>query len=374
MTSKSGGEPTLSSSRRLFPGFFVIFAIAGSLALGGVGGYLFNLIQMPLAWMIGAMLFCTVAALAGVPVRGSNKLRLIMVPVLGIMLGSAFTPETLQDIALWVPSLLVLIFFVIAVIGCVGLFLYKVMEFGPITAYFSASPGGLATMAIIGAEMGGDERRISLTHSIRIMLTVLIIPFYFRFFEGYVPGVAGTFGTIEQMSLRDGLILGACWLGFPLAKFLRIPSAQILGPMILSATVHMMGLTIAKPPGEIVNLAQLVIGTGIGARFVGVSLVRLSRVMIAAAVSTVFMILLAAAAANGLSAYTGLPFQALWLAFSPGGLAEMTLISLAMHIDTALVSTHHVVRVTVMVMLAPIIFNYLKRRWNIIENRDDHPF
>lgn len=374
MTSKPNGGSTPSTRRRHIPGFSVIAAIAASLALGAVGGYVFNLLRMPLAWMIGAMLIVTVAALSGVQVRGSNRLRLVMVPVLGIMLGSAFTPETLKDIALWIPSLMALIVFVAVVIGCVGFFLYKVMGFGPITAYFSASPGGLATMAIIGAEMGGDERRISLTHSIRIMLTVLIVPFWFRFFEGYVPAAAGAFGTIGQISLSDGLILGACWLGYPLARILRIPSAQILGPMLLSAAVHMMGLTVAKPPGEIVNLAQLVIGTGIGARFVGVSLRRLSRVMLAAAASTIFMILLAAAAANGLAALTGLPFQALWLAFSPGGLAEMTLISLAMNIDTALVSTHHVVRVTVMVMLAPILFNYLKRRWNITEDRNKNPF
>ena len=315
----------------------------------------------------------TVAALSGVRVRGSNRLRMIMVPVLGVMLGSAFTPEMLMNIGLWIPSLLVLTVFITMVIACVGMFLYKVMGFGPVTAYFSASPGGLATMAIIGSEMGGDERLISLTHSIRIMLTVLIIPFWFRFFEGYVADISGAFGTIEQMSLPDGLILGACWLGFPLAKFLKIPSAQIFGPMVLSATVHMAGLTIAKPPGEVVNMVQVVIGTGIGARFVGVSLVRLSRVMLAAAISTIFMIVFAAAAANGLSALTGLPFQALWLAFAPGGLAEMTLISLAMDIDTALVSTHHVVRVVVMVMWAPLIFNYLKRRWNIMEDCGNNP-
>ena len=59
---------------------------------------------------------------------------------------------------------------------------------------------------------------------------------------------------------------------------------------------------------------------------------------------------------------TGLPFPALWLAFAPGGLAEMTLISLAMGIDTAFVSTHHLLRVVFMVTAAPLVFALIRKR------------
>ncbi len=333
---------------------------------------MFHWLTMPLAWMIGAMVFTTVAALMGAPVRGSRRLRSFMVPVLGIMLGSAFTPETLGQVDLWVPSILVMLIFVAVVIGCVGAFLYKIMDFGPVSAYFSATPGGLATMAIIGTDWGGDERRIGLVHSVRILLTVLIIPLYFRIFEGYIPGGLESLGSLTNLQIRDGLILIACALGFPLFKFLNFPSAQILGPMVLSAIVHLMGITEAKPPVELVNLAQLVIGTGIGARFAGVSIFRLFKVMMAAAASTIFMVALAAACASGLSHLTGLPFHAIWLAFAPGGVAEMTLISLSMGIDVAFVSTHHVIRVTFMVIAAPYVFLILQKYWSISEDQTKH--
>ncbi len=346
--------------------------IAVSLAIGAIGGIIFQWLEMPLAWMIGAMIFTTVAALSGAPVRGSNRLRSIMVPVLGIMLGSGFSPETLARVHLWVPSITAMLAFVIIVIGCIATYLYRVAGYGPVTAFFSAAPGGLATMAVIGTELGGDERRIGLTHSIRILITVLIIPFYFKIFEGYVPGGFASLGSITDLSLRDGLILGACALGFPLFKVLRLPSAQILGPMTLSACVHIFGLTTAKPPVELINLAQLVIGTGIGARFAGVSVKRLFHVMLAAAGGTFFMVGLAALAAFGLSTVTPLPFDAIWLAFAPGGLAEMTLISLAMGIDVAFVSTHHLIRVTFMVVAAPIVFQLLRRYWNITEDPSRH--
>ena len=104
--------------------------IGMSLTIGTLGGLVFHWLTMPLAWMIGAMVFTTVAALMGAPVRGSRRLRSFMVPVLGIMLGSAFTPETLGQVDLWVPSILVMLIFVAVVIGCVGAFLYKIMDFG----------------------------------------------------------------------------------------------------------------------------------------------------------------------------------------------------------------------------------------------------
>ena len=306
--------------------------------------------------------------------RGSRRIRTIFIPVLGIMLGSSFTPETLGQVSSWVPSVVTMLLFVVIVVAAVGVFLHKAMGFGPVSAYFSATPGGLATMVVIGGEMGGDERRIGLTHSIRIMLTVLIIPFYFRIFEGYVPGVLEPLGSFVNLSLQDAAILASCMLGYPLFKVLRLPSAQILGPMILSAIIHMTGLTTAKPPVEIVNVAQLVIGTGIGARFVGVSVMRLYPVMVAATGGTIFMVGFAAVAALALEALTGLPFAATWLAFAPGGVAEMTLISLALGVDVAFGSTHHLVRVVFMVIAAPVIFHVIDNKWSLREDPDDHKF
>jgi len=44
------------------------------------------------------------------------------------------------------------------------------------------------------------------------------------------------------------------------------------------------------------------------------------------------------------------------LAYSPGGLAEMSLVALAMNADIAYVASHHLVRISVVMALAPILF------------------
>ena len=76
--------------------------------------------------------------------------------------------------------------------------------------------------------------------------------------------------------------------------------------------------------------------------------------LILLAVSAIFAFLLAPA--------VGVPLPGVLLAFSPGGLAEMSLIALALGIDVAYVSTHHVVRIFIVVTLAPLLFRVLHRK------------
>ena len=47
------------------------------------------------------------------------------------------------------------------------------------------------------------------------------------------------------------------------------------------------------------------------------------------------------------------------MAYAPGGLAEMSLIALVLSIETAFVATHHMLRIMLIVVLAPIAFKRL---------------
>jgi len=57
-----------------------------------------------------------------------------------------------------------------------------------------------------------------------------------------------------------------------------------------------------------------------------------------------------------LAPLSGIPFAPIVLAFAPGGLAEMSLIALALGIETAFVATHHVARIAMIVIAAPLVF------------------
>ena len=84
------------------------------LAIGSVGGIAAHFLNLPLAWMIGAMVATTAAAVIGVKLAFSRPLRTGMITVLGVMLGSAFVPELLDQMARWSFSLAALAIYTVA--------------------------------------------------------------------------------------------------------------------------------------------------------------------------------------------------------------------------------------------------------------------
>jgi hypothetical protein len=329
-----------------------------ALAIGTAGGALFFALNMPLAWMMGAMVLTTLAALFGVSLHVPGRLRAVMVAILGVLLGSTFTPEALDRVLEWPITLASLVLYLVVVTGMLYFYFRRVMGFDPATAYFSATPGGLNEMVIVGRAMGGDDRAIALVHGARILLVVLTLPFWFRYAYGVgsAGGGAGT-GTLAGLGWLDGSVLVACAIVGPIiGKLLRLPAYRLVGPMLASAAVHIAGLTGSAPPMELVATAQVVIGSAIGARFAGSPLKWVLKIIAASIGSTSLMLGATLAFAWVLAPLSGIPFAPIVLAFAPGGLAEMSLIALALGIETAFVATHHVARIAMIVIAAPLVF------------------
>ena len=332
-----------------------------TLAIGVPGGALFYLLHLPLPWMLGAMAATTIAAVSGVRVSLMPRLRLAFITILGVMLGSAFTPEVVKGIVLWLGSFAWLAVYVVVATALIWLYYRRFARYDSVTAYFSAAPGGLNEMILAGGAMGGDERRISMSHAARVLIAIFALSFGYRWFGGYAPKVASTLSG-EAMNWLDWLLLTGCGLvGFAVARLLRIPAYALVGPMVLSALVHALGITHSRPPVWLVAAAQVVVGAMVGSRFDGAAPSMVGKAVILAVFATAVLLVLAAIFGEAVEATLGIPFSAALLAFSPGGLAEMSLIALSLDIDAAYVSSHHIVRIFMIVLAAPFLFRLLSR-------------
>ena len=333
-----------------------------AIGLGAGGGAIFFALTLPLPWMLGAMTAATGAALAGAPLAVPAQVRNAMIAILGVLLGSQFTADVFSRIAEWYVGLSGVVLATAAMAGLAYVAFRRLGGYDRATAYFASMPGGLSEMMVLGETMGGDGRTISLTHGTRILVAVFLIAFYFRLVEGVAPaGLPVPAGGAAAWS--DILALIACALvGYPLARALRVPAAQLVGPLVLSAALHMSEVVKAHPPGELVAAAQVVLGAAIGARFVGMALSELRRVVVLAVLVAVLMVLVAAGAAYGLAAATDFSGPVLFLALAPGGLAEMSLIALSMGSAAAFVSTHHIARIILIVIAGPLLFRLAQAR------------
>jgi membrane AbrB-like protein len=140
-----------------------------------------------------------------------------------------------------------------------------------------------------------------------------------------------------------------------------LPAAAIMGPIAVGAAAHLSGVFAAAPPIWLVAATQVVVGSAIGARFVGFS----PRAMGHAAGHGVAIGIVTTLAAAGISLATyrmvGASPAALLLALAPGGVAEMCLVAVALHIDPAFVATMHLVRLLLVLVAAPPLFRLLAR-------------
>ncbi len=337
--------------------------LASAIGIGTIGSVIFSLLGLPLAWLLGAMVATTIASVSGLRVKVPNRFRTLFVAVLGVMLGSTFTPEIIDQAAQWAGSLAVQAGYVVLATGLSYTIYLRIGGYDRVTAYFSSTPGGISEMVLLGESLGGDIRTISLNHAVRVLIVMGVIPFYFRFIEGVsIPSAPAT-GAIGDLAPLDFLILAGCGVvGYLVAARLRLPAYAIIGPLFVSAAIHLTGLTTSSVPSPIAASAQLVVGAALGSRFAGISLSQMVRIAWLAATTSIVLIASAVAVVSLTSRFLDVPPSTLFLALAPGGLAEMSLIALALGVDTAFVTIMHVLRVILVVVLAPWAYRLLPGR------------
>ena len=105
----------------------------------------------------------------------------------------------------------------------------------------------------------------------------------------------------------------------------------------------------------------VVLGTAIGCRFTGTKPAEVLRILKISIGST--FILMSTAVAGGLliGELTGIPWYLVTLAYAPGGLAEMSLIAIGIGQDVPFVATHHLCRIGIIILFAPLAFRLISQ-------------
>lgn len=337
-------------------------ALSVTLALGAAAGFAAQALHLPLALLLGALSVTALIALKGwrilgQPVHLPGNLRSAFVPVIGVANGGSFTPDIAAQMPGWVPSLLALLIF-LPLVHAIGYGIYRAGGLTKEAAFFGATPGGLIETVEMGRQAGADEALLTTLQFLRLIATIVAVPLIFLALTGQVVGSAGgaqMTGAGVALSLRDIAVLAlAGALGYWGAAKLHFPAAQMTGPVLLSAMAHGFGLVEGVPPSWLIAATQIVLGCGLGARFVGADPALLRRAAGLAVGNTLLALLIAAGFALGLHALVGVPVTGVFLAFAPGGLAEMSLIALSLQASVAYVTVHHVARIVLAVMIAKV--------------------
>lgn len=337
----------------------LLLSMALSLAIGTLGGTLALLVSAPMPYLIGAFLFSAAAAASGFSVRGMKPklpmpFRNAFVAVIGVMIGGSFHPGVFDNFGVILLPLASLLVFLVLAFSMNYIVFRRIGGYDRPTAFYSSMPGGLIESITMGEKAGADMRVLSLQQFSRISMVITALPFIFLVWTGERVGSAAgvTLATVENApGPVDLLVLAVCGIaGLLGGTAIRLPAGVLVGPLILSAAAHYFGLTDAVPPSWVLSTAQVIVGTGLGARFSGFHYTQIFRPVLLAVLSVSAMLLLDAAIVVSLRTVLDIPFDVLFISFAPGGVTETALIALSLDANPVFVTTLHVFRIVVTVI------------------------
>lgn len=341
---------------------FASFRVRSETALvAAAGAALFYLLGLPLPFLFGPMSACLVAALMRRPLKGMGQISVAARTILGVAVGASITPQVVAQLPQMGASVafIPLYILVIAVVGVP--FFQRVCGLDKATAYYAAMPGGLQDMVIFGTEAGGDARALSLIHATRVLIIVTVAPIILSLgfgakLDAPIGEPASTLPLSEMV-----LMVAAALAGWKGGERIGLFGASILGPMIITTILSLSGFIQHRPPAEAILSAQFLIGMGIGVGYVGVTADEVRRFVLA---GVLFVVILAGLAAvfTELVVQTGLahPVEG-FLAYAPGGQAEMTVLAIVSGADLGFVIVHHLTRVFLVITGAPLAARFLMR-------------
>jgi Putative ammonia monooxygenase len=344
--------------------------ILATFALGGAGGLMASWLGLPLAMLMGSMAGVMLASALGLRIAGHEpavpqRWRYVLVPIVGTAIGAAFPPDFATQALHWWLTMAALVVF-IPTAHAMGYVLYaRIGGLSPPTAYYAAMPGGFIESLDMGEKGGADMPLLIMLQFLRLILCIVLVPIAFSLIEGHAVGSASGLsagGAHAPLTAWDVAVLTAIAVsGWFIASRLSFPAAVLSGPLLMSGLAHALGLTEAVPPGWTVQVTQWVMGTSLGVRLSGFSRAQAGLALRLSLGHIGMMMLIAVGIALLTAGPVGEPVSAVVLAFAPGGVTEMSLVALSLHLSAVYVTLHHLARIVLAVLMARIGQRWLPR-------------
>ena len=324
---------------------------------------LFTLARLPtpllFGGLAGALLYALVRPQA--PLRLPDSWFQAGQAVVGVIVGASMDWHSLGALG---PRWLVVVgvsCFSLVVSVLVGRLLIR-RGASPATATFASVAGGAAGLTAMADDLGADARVVAVLQYLRLLVVLVTMPLVVTLVfgareDGPALGVTGTDWRVDAPFVAAAV---AC--GLLAGRLLRLPSAAILGPLLVAALLTLVPIFDgAAVPPVVEALGYLVIGVQVGLKFTAASLRAIGR-MLPTALLTIVVTLVACAGLGWVLTVTtdASPLDA-YLATTPGGIYAVLGIAAATDGDVAFVAAAQMLRLLIVLASAPLIAAYLRR-------------
>jgi uncharacterized protein len=314
-------------------------------AAGTAGGALAAAAGVPLGWLLGALGAVALLAVLGLGPKPPPLAREAGQSIVGVGIGLKTTAAALASAAALAPMIALALLYTLLLTTAAALWLAWWAGVDRRTAFYATAAAGVAEMALLAADRGGDPGVVSLVQALRVATIVTLVPALFL-----VAGVdGGLVAAAEPQPLAipwlAALAPAAAIAGHAATRWRGLPNPWLLGPLAIGLAAALATGTAYPLPDWLLIAAQVLLGATLGCRFNRGLLERLPRSLAAGLLIALALIVASALGALALSAATALPFPAAMLALAPAGIAEMALTAKVLHLDPLVVTAFHLPRI-----------------------------
>jgi uncharacterized protein len=347
--------------------------IAYTTLIAVIGGLLFSFINIPLPWLLGLLCFVTIANIrVNYQLYLPSSYKNTGLFFLSYVLGTSFTMDTVLQVTDHLPLMLTITMttvlfsiFMAVVISFIGKLNVK-------DAILGSIPGGLSNMVALGEEIEGTSiTTVTTIQLVRLLSVITIVPILAAIIAD---GSDTNMVAIIQNGVRDPrvnelmdnliyicIIPLVTWLSFKI----KLPTAIIIGPIVSTAVLVILGFKAPSLPTFILNLAQLLVGTHIGLLMVLKGSKNLKLVLL--------MSLLLSLCTIGFSLLIGFIMSKLMdvsiltglLGAAPGGVAEMGVTATQLHANVSIVTAYQLFRLFFILLIMPFVLRMLLKKLHV---------
>jgi hypothetical protein len=334
------------------------------LAVGAVGTLAGQVVGLPAATIVGALLSSGVYRLAGGDAgpwreRYGRTGRLL----LGTVIGAAFGPDVIAPLKAALLPMMAVTALIIGAGLALGWGLARFTQLDVTTALISTVPGGLPAMVAMAEERGGDTTVAAAIHFSRLTAILVAVPTLMPLLLSTGETSAAIVPMSEPVGVwRTGITLALGSLGGLLALRVGVPTGDMIGAILLTGGLNLLGAGLGPLNANLRQAAMLLIGTAVGAQMSKESLQRLRKVALPAALFIALLIAAGLLLGWGLVQVTPLDPATALLSSVPGGASTMPAIAHDLGGDMRLVAALHLTRQLVIFILVPSLLGTLLRR------------
>ncbi|PWW08593.1 hypothetical protein DFQ01_101316 [Paenibacillus cellulosilyticus] len=352
-----------------------------SALLSVLGGLVFKLLHVPLPWLLGPMTFTLVGSRVVKVVRPSwpSWIRDTALILIGYSIGLTFTMTTLRQIGHQLPTMALMTFILILLCGLLAWIITRLSGIPFPTVLMGSIPGGLTQMVVLAEDTKGiDLTVVAFLQVVRLLMIIFCVPLlvYSPLFGGD-SGTTAVSNTVSAVVEHAATVAGTGWgvvvlyavvcvAAALLANKIHFPSAYMLGPMIITAILHLAGVEGPALSAWLLSAAQVMIGTYVGLLLKPEKLQNKVRVAILAVTSSTLLIASTIGFSYLLTQLHAISSTTAFLSLAPGGMDQMGIIAHEVNADISIVTGYQIFRTWFIYFLIPpilrMLFKALKRR------------